>query len=115
MPRIGEYRDKIAILSRVLAAPDEDGEPVESWPDPRPAQEHWARIEAPSGDESNQTPRGSDNSAVLRFRHLVKLAAVDRVRIKETGDVYAVVGIWRERAESGGWQTVCALAAPLIP
>jgi hypothetical protein len=115
VPRIGEYRDRIAILPRVLAGADAPGEEVDSWPDPRPAREHWARIEAPGGDESNENPRGSGNSATLRFRTLVVLAAVDRVRIKETGDVYSVTGVWRERAENNGWQTVCSLSAPLIP
>jgi hypothetical protein len=47
--------------------------------------------------------------ANLRFRAVVSLAAVDRVRL-DTGDVYAVVGVWRERAEHGGWQTVCSLS-----
>lgn len=108
-----QYRDRVAILPRVLASADATGEQVESWPDPNPAQEHWAEIETPNGSEASDTPKQSNNALRLRFRHLVTLAAVDRVRLKESDDVWCVVGLWRERSECGGWQTVALLASPL--
>ncbi|HEY1191938.1 MAG TPA: hypothetical protein VGE74_30185 [Gemmata sp.] len=105
------YPDRIAILPRVLAAPDAPGEEVPSWPDPDPAQEHWARIEAPSGSETGDPPAGSSQSMVLRFRHVVTVAAVDHVRLKDTGDEFAVLGVWRERVTDGGrgFQTVALI------
>lgn len=113
MPKLGEYRDMVAILPRVLAAVDATGEEVESWPTPSPVQENWARIESPGGTEASDTPKQSNSAMRLRFRHLVTLAAVDRVTLKETADTWAVVGVWRERSECGGWQTVCSLASIL--
>lgn len=107
------YPDRIAVLPRVLAAADATGEEVESWPDPTPAQEHWARIDSFTGTADGELPRGADERLRLLFRHLVTLAAEDRVRLKDTGDVYSVVGVWRERHPSGrGWQTVCSLVNP---
>lgn len=106
------YRDLIEVLPRTLAAADAGGEEVASWPDPTPAQRHWARIESAGGSDSAAAPAGSGAGLQIRFRHLVTVAAVDRVRVRETGDVYGVTGVWRERDESGGWQTLCTLAAP---
>lgn len=111
--KLGDYRDMIQVFPRVLAAADAAGEEVESWPTPAPVQEHWAQIESPSGAEESDTPKQSKLFATIRFRHLVTVAAVDRLATKETGSVYAIVGVWRERSECGGWQTVCAVASIL--
>ncbi len=113
MAKLGDYRDMIQVFPRVLAAADAAGEEVESWPTPNPVQEHWAKIEGPAGSEASDTPKQSNLFATIRFRHLVTIAPVDRVATKDTGDVYAVVGVWRERSECGGWQTVCSLASIL--
>lgn len=108
------YQERVAVLPRVLAAADAPGEEVESWPDPVPAQEHWAVIENPTGFEASDTPKQSNNAMQLRFRHQIPLAATDRVRLKDSGDVWCVVGVWRERCtDAPGWQTVCTLASPL--
>jgi hypothetical protein len=107
------YPDRVVILTRALAAASTGslGERVESWPDPAAGTgEHWCRIESPGGGEQPTAVRQSTAALRLRFRHVVALAAVDRVRVKETEDVYAVVGVWRERAEHGGWVTVCDLS-----
>lgn len=112
---IGAYRDWAVILPRVLAAADGTGEEVESWPDP-PADptSHAAQIEGPGGGEQVGPPRQSFDGLRLRFRCVVDLAAVDRVKLQETDDVYAVVGVWRDRAKEGrGWQTVADLAGPV--
>lgn len=112
MPRTGagEYRERVVILTRVLAAADATGEEVESWPDPAEGEgEHWAKIEAPGSGETLDANRQSYTTMVLRFRHLVTLEAVDRVRLKATGAEYGVTGIHRERTAAGGWQTVCSL------
>lgn len=110
MPRIGEYRDRVVILTRSLAAADDTGEEVESWAEPDPGTgEHWARLEAPAGGETMDANRQSYRTMTLRFRHVVPLEAVDRVRLKETGDEFGVTGVHKERSESGGWQTVCSL------
>lgn len=112
MGRLRDYPDRIEILPRVLAAADATGEEVESWPDPNPVQGHWARIESASGSDGADAPRGSGAGLQLRFRHTVTIAAVDRLRVKDSQEEYGVTGVWRERAEDGGWQTVVSLAAP---
>lgn len=113
MPTIGEYRDYVLILPRVLADADATGEEVGSWPDPDPAEGHWARIEAPGGSEGAAPPVQSGDSATLRFRHEAPVAAVDHVRLDDGGAEYAVTGVWRERSGCGGWQTVCSISGPL--
>jgi head-tail adaptor len=112
MPRIGEYKERVVILTRSLATIDSQGEEVESWPDPSAGTgEHWARWESPTGFETVDETRRSEVTANLRFRNKVTLAAVDHVRLKETSQEYAVVGVWLERGESGQWQTVCSVAS----
>lgn len=113
MPRIGEYKDRAEIYPRTLAAADAHGQEVESWAAADPAQKHWARIEAPAGSESAAAPVASGDGLTLRFRTLVTLAAVDHVYIAEAEAEYAVTGVWKERAECGGWQTVCSLSGPV--
>lgn len=113
MPSIGEYRDLVSRYPRTLAAPDATGEEPESWAPASPAEQHWARIESPTGDESSEPPRQAWRGMRLRFRHAVALEATDHVYLEEIGEEYAVKGVWRERAESGGWQTVCAIGGPV--
>lgn len=104
------YPDRIAILPRVLASPDAPGEEVASWPDPDPVQEHWARIESPTGTETGDPPAGSSQTMILRFRHVVTVATVDHVRLKDISTEYAVLGAWRERCtDAPGFQTVALI------
>lgn len=110
MPGVGEYRDRVTVLTRSLAAADSFGEQAESWPDPAAGTgKYWCRFEAPAGGEDPNVPRQSTNAGILRFRGVATIEAVDRVRIEATGEVYAVSGVWTERAEHGGRQTVCSL------
>lgn len=110
MPGVGEYRDRVTVLTRSLAPADSFGQEVESWPVPTGgAGRYWAKIEAPAGGEDPNTPRRATAAATLRFRGAAVIEAVDRVRIEATGEVYAVAGVWHERAEHGGRQTVCSL------
>ncbi len=113
MPKIGEYTASVSRYPRALAAADATGEEVETWAAASPVQKHWAMIEAAGGSESTAVPRASGDAMRLRFRHLITLAAIDHVVIEETGDEYAVTGIWRERSECGGWQTVCSISGPV--
>lgn len=109
--RGGDYRTRVVILTRTLATSDETGEEVESWPDPAAgAGEAWAKIEATAGGETATDPRYSYRTLTLRFREAVTLAAVDKVRLKDTGDEYIVTGVWTERKAAGnGTQTVCSI------
>lgn len=113
MPAIGEYRTFVSRYPRTLAPADGPGEEVESWAPAVPAEGHWARVEAPGGGESADAPRASGEVMRLRFRHEVALEAVDHVFVEEFGAEYAVTGVWLERSECGGWQTVCAIAGPV--
>lgn len=113
MPGIGEYRDRVTLLRRELADADDFGERAETWPEPEEegSADYWTRVEQPAGDETGgAVPVESGRSLRVRFRSAVTLEPVDRFRVKATDDVYAVAGAWRERNESGGWQTVCDAA-----
>ena len=107
---IGTYRDRVTVLYRYLDLADSFGERAESWPDP--GETFWARIEGTAGGEDPQTIRAGTAAARVRFRNVVPVAAADRVRLEAEGEVYAVAGVWRERAEHGGWQTVVSLSGP---
>lgn len=113
MPKIGEYSASVSRLPRTLAGADATGEEVESWTAASPAQTHWAKIEGPNGSESTGAPRGSGDGMRLRFRHLITLNAVDHVHLNDIGAEYAVTGVWSERSECGGFQTVCSIAGPV--
>lgn len=113
MPRVGEYRDWVSIYPRTLADADATGEEVETWLEADPPSQHWARIEAASGSEATAAPRQSGQGMQVRFRHEVELTAVDHVYLEEAGDEYAVTGVWRERSECGGFQTVCSISGPV--
>lgn len=110
--RGGDYRTRVVILARALATADTTGEEVESWPDPDPGTgEAWAKIDATAGAETTDQPRYAYRTLTLRFREVVTLAAIDKVRFKDTGDEYTVTGVWTERrAEGNGSQTVCTLS-----
>lgn len=108
---VGSYRDRVRLLVRTLAAPNSHGERVEGWPDPGSGNsEYWCRLESPAGSEDPQTIRQSTADYIVKFRNEVAIEAVDRVKVLPAGDVYAVVGVWSERAEHGGRQTVVALS-----
>lgn len=107
---MGSFRDKVIILTRVLATADGTGEQVESWPDPAAGtNEHWASIESPGSGELLNPVRESFATYTVRFRHQVTLTAVDKVRVKEWDEDFQVSGVRRERGEDGRWQTVCTL------
>lgn len=108
---IGSYRDRVRLLARTLAAPNGQGERIESWPDPGVGvSEYWCRLESPNGGEEPAPLRQSTADCLCRFRNEVSIEAVDRVAVLPGGAVYAVVGVWTERAEHGGRQTVIALS-----
>jgi head-tail adaptor len=113
----GEYRERVVILTRETASADATGEEVESWPTPQPlgTDEHWARFEGVGGGETTDAPRQSYGTLTLRFRNAVTVTAVDRIRSKEDGRVFAIGSVHRERAPWGGWQTVCVLAGDSTP
>lgn len=113
MPKVGDYRTFVSRYPRTLAAADATGEEVESWAAANPVEQHWAMIEAPAAGETANAPRASFQTMRLRFRHEITLEAVDHVKIEDTSDEFAVTGVWRERSECGGWQTVCSLAGPV--
>ncbi len=105
----GEFRDCVVILSRELEVADATGEEVESWPTPLPlgTAVHWAKIDTAGGGETTDATRGSFDTLTIRFRHLVDLASVDKIRLKATGQVFSVGPVWRERAEGNRFRTVC--------
>ncbi len=113
MPLIGDYRDHVERYQRALASADAQGEEVESWAVMVPAEKHWAMIEGTSGGETTGATRSSFDGLRLRFRTLVSLEAIDHIYLTESGKEYAVVGVWSERAENGGMQTVCNLSGPV--
>lgn len=109
-----QFIERIQVLPRVLVTADATGEEVETWPDPDPPQEHWARMDTVSGAAGDgELPRGGKDTLRLKFRHEIPLTPADRVRFKDRGTVYAIVGVWKERAPNGrGLRTVCSCCTP---
>ena len=106
----GGYTERVVILRRTLAAADGTGEQIESWAEPEAGSGvHFAKVEASASSESLDANRQSATTRTLRFRHAVTLDAVDRVRLKASGEEYAVTGVHSEAAPWGGTQTVCTL------
>lgn len=110
----GEFRDWVVVLPRSTSSATPIGEIQENWPDP-PASgnTHAARLENWGQAETvTDPPRGVLTTVTCRFRHLVTIAGVDRVRVVETGDAYNVTAVWKER-DGTAWVTVCSLAGPV--
>ena len=106
MPALGQYRYRIVILSRVLAAKNASGEEVESWPDPPSGlNEYWAaRDTQTAGETITQGLRQTTGSMKLRIKSPgtqgLPIYETDRLRLKTTGVVYAIAGVTREPGET---------------
>ena len=104
---IGEYRWRVTVLARSLAAPTSatHGEPVPSWPDPPEGTGGWwAKVEAAGGGETLQQGLRQTADAVrvtIPWR-AVPVATVDRLRVELWGVVYAI-----SRIGLDGETTVC--------
>lgn len=103
MAKTGRFDLRIVRLARVLAAQSANGEEVESFPDPTPgSEEYFASREALSGGEQIvQGLRQSMGAMKLRIKgRAIAFDAFDRVKVKHTGEVFAVTSLYRDRADT---------------
>lgn len=100
MAKAGEYDLRVTILPRVLAAQADNGEEAESWPGPG-TDYFAARDQVSAGEDIAQGIRQATGGMRLRIRgRAIAVGAQDRLQKKATGELYEVVGVARERAET---------------
>lgn len=101
MAKAGEYDLRITILPRVLAAQGDNGEEPESWPASGGKDYFAARDSLSAGEVITQGIRQSTGAMKLRVRgRAISVAAYDRLKVKHTGEAFAVTGVWRERDDT---------------
>lgn len=100
MAKAGEFDLRVTILPRVLASQSANGEEVESWPGP--GTDYFAARDAvTAGEDISQGIRQSTGGLRLRIKgRAITVSAADRVTKKATGEVFEVVGVAREKAET---------------
>ncbi len=100
----GRYRLRLVYLPRVLLAAGANNEQAETWPDPPadPVQEYFAARDSLSGGEQiAQGLRQEIGGMRLRIKgRSLPITAADRVKVKVTGELFNVVGVEREYAET---------------
>jgi hypothetical protein len=96
LPPTGEYRIRVQILPRTLAAQGANGEKAESWPASGAAYSA-ARDALSGGEQLAQGIAASTGFQKLRIQgRAIAVKAVDRLLIVATGELYNVVGVERE-------------------
>jgi head-tail adaptor len=92
---VGDRRQVVTVLSRVLAPRDTFGQQKQTWAD---GDQHFAKQEAPGDSEQVSSPGMASSRGRVRFRvrGWVAVAAVERVRWENTGQVFEVVGTFRD-------------------
>ncbi|AMV30059.1 hypothetical protein VT84_37040 [Gemmata sp. SH-PL17] len=101
--RAGQFDLRIVVLARVLNPQARNGEERETWPDPAPGTNEYfaARDAITSGEDIAQGIRQSTGGLKLRIKgRSIAVTASDRIRKKVTGEVFAVVGVAREKGET---------------
>ena len=101
--KLGEYRTRMLLLKRESASQGDNGEEVESWPDPpSDPKSYWCKRENLTGGEDiTQGLRQTTGAMKLRIRGgVLPIEATDRMKNSATGEVWAVTGISREDAET---------------
>lgn len=99
----GRFDLRIVILRRVLGTPGGNNETPETWPDPDPGTgEYFASRETLSAGETiAQGMREPLGSMKLRIKgRAIPVDTADRIRKKYTGEVFNVVGVMRESADT---------------
>lgn len=100
MATAGEFDLRVTILPRVLADQAANGEEAESWPGPG-TDYFAARDSVTAGEDISQGIRQSTGGMKVRIRgRAIPVAATDRLVKKATGEVFEVVGVAREKAET---------------
>ena len=101
--RAGQFDLRIVVLPRVLGAQGNNGEQVETWPDPAEGTNEYfaARDGITAGEDIAQGIRQSTGGMRLRIKgRSIAVTAMDRLRKKVTGEVFAVVGVARDKGET---------------
>ena len=96
----GEYRVRVQVLARTLAAKSANGEEPESWPASGQAYSA-ARDALNAGEQLSQGIASSTGFLKLRIQgRNIPIRAVDRIKIVATGELYNVVGVSREAVDT---------------
>ncbi len=99
----GLYDLRIVVLTRELVDQADNGEEVETWPEPAAGEnEYFAATDSLSAGETiAQGIRQSEGSMKLRIKgRSIPLSDADRIRKKVTGEVYAVRGMYRDKTDT---------------
>lgn len=100
---IGKHRHRVIVCKRTLTANGDNGEDVESWPEPTPGeQEYWSALDSLTpGETIAQGLRQTLDGRRLRLRgRNLPVAAVDRLRMKATGTLYSITAVAFEEVET---------------
>lgn len=92
MAKLGDYTVRLVIQQRTLAAKDGLGEEVEAWAD---GPQVWAKREWLSAGESSTDGgyRAGSRRARFTIHGRPALAMTDQLKVKATGDVFAIDSI----------------------
>jgi hypothetical protein len=101
--KTGEFNLRVVILRYTRGAKQANGEDLETWPDPADGTNEYyaARETLSAGEDIVQGIRNSTGSMKLRIKgRRIPVAAVDRLKVKSTGEVFEVTAVSRDSAET---------------
>lgn len=95
-----QYRLRLTILPRVLAAQGPNGEEAESWPAPSSSYSA-ARESLNAGEQIAQGMAVSTGMQKLRIKgRAIAVRDVDRIKFEATGEVFNVTSVSREFSDT---------------
>lgn len=103
MRRTGRYDLRITILRRVQGEKGSNGAYAETWPDPDHGTGEYfaARDGLSAGEQIVQGIRNSTGAMKLRVKgRTIPVDARDRIRVKSTGEVFEVTGVYRDSTDT---------------
>lgn len=101
--KTGDYNLRVVVLARVAGAKQANGEVAETWPDPAAGTNEYfaARESLSAGELIVQGMRHATGSMRLRIKgRSITAGASDRLKVKSTGEVFDIVGVSRDAAET---------------
>jgi head-tail adaptor len=99
----GRYRKRIVILTVSRAAKGDNGEEIESWPEPEAGTNTYsAAVESFGANEViGQGTNHATGTKRLRIRgRAIAVTVSDQVRDKVTGEVFHITGVVRDEYDT---------------
>lgn len=88
-------------MRRVLGAKQDNGEDAQSWPETGAQGYFAARETLTAGEDIMQGINNATGSMKLRIKgRAIPVDAFDRLKVKHTGELFHVVGVFRDGAET---------------